>query len=350
MGPRLLAQCSESRQPVEGVIAGARGWAHPVRDECSNMTGTTGGDASLLTFGCQKTALTNVNVYVIKDATSSGADTEGNLYVGGNLTPTSYYNVGAKDTLDCTRYALVVGGNVSNAIVYGGKAAVGGTIANSTDNACGGVTKTSSAVDFVTLASQVKNLSALISNLTPNCAASCSTNSSGTTVLTLTGSDSTLNVCNIDGSDLALATEVNLSFPLGSTVAVNVSGTAFPWGNGSVCLNGQCGDSAQADQVLWNLYQATSLYSQGIAIEGSILAPYANLDGSGGHVAGQVIVNSMTCGLEFHPYYFTGCLSFSDPGASIPTPKATTTSVCASASSTLDAGSIVSADGGSAPP
>jgi len=31
MGPRLLAQCSESRQPVEGVTAGARGCFAPRR-------------------------------------------------------------------------------------------------------------------------------------------------------------------------------------------------------------------------------------------------------------------------------------------------------------------------------
>ena len=306
---------------------------------------TTGGTAPL-SLGCQKTALTDVNVYVIGDATPSGADVEGNLYVGGNLAPVAAgCSIGAKDTVDCTTYSLVVGGNASNAVVKGGKAAVAGTLLNVTDNDCGGVVRASRAVDFATLATQVKNLSASISNLTPNCTASCSTDATG--VLTLTGTDPTLNVCNIDGSDLAIASLVKLSFPPGSTVAVNVSGTVLTWGNASACLNDQCSDSSQADYVVWNMYQATSLYSQGIAIEGSVLAPLANLDGSGGHIAGQVIVNNMTGGLEYHPYHFNGCLAFSDSGASTTAPKAAAASVCAPASLPLDAGSTTYPDGGS---
>ena len=58
------------------------------------------------------------------------------------------------------------------------------------------------------------------------------------------------------------------------------------------------------------MYQATSVYMTGIAIEGSVLAPLATLKGDGGHIAGQVIVQYLTGGLEYHPYYFAGCLKY----------------------------------------
>ena len=101
-----------------------------------------------------------------------------------------------------------------------------------------------------------------------------------------------------------------MNFPAGSSVAVNVSGTAINWAGAPVCLNGQCADSAQANHVIWNLYQATNFTASGIAIEGSVLAPLATLDGSGGHITGQVIVKVLKGGLEYHPYMFNGCITW----------------------------------------
>ena len=220
----------------------------------SSVDMTTGGGGSI-DFGCTNTTLTNINVYVIKDATPSGADTEGNMYVGGNLIPTTAgYSVGAKDVVDCTIYSLVVAGNVSNVVVKGGKAAVGGTNTGSTDQDCGGITRGIPAgINFATLASEVENLSIAMSQLTPNCTKS--TNASG--ALVITGTDPTLNVCDIDASQLG---NVNVNFPAGSAVVVNVTGTSISWSGASVCLNGQCADSTQADSVVWNFYQATSIY------------------------------------------------------------------------------------------
>ena len=268
------------------------------------------GGAPSLDLGCQKTTLTDINVYVIKDATPSGADTEGNMYVGGNLTPTvAGYSIGAKDSVDCTTYSLVVGGNASNVVVRGGKAVVGGTATSATDNDCNGISRNLAAanIDFATLEAQVETLSLKLSALTSNCTVSHSSSA-----LVLTGTDTTLNVCNISASDLSGVTETDVNFPAGSSVVVNVSGTTVSWGNGSVCLvngsNKSCADSPTADYVLWNFYQATSISSSGMAIEGSVLAPLATLDGSGGHIAGQVIVKYLKGGLEYHPYYFNGCL------------------------------------------
>ncbi len=128
---------------------------------------TTTGGAPSIDFGCPKTALTSINVYVIKDATPDNADTEGNMYVGGDLI-TSNYSIGRKDIIDCNQYSLVVRGNVTGALVYGGKAVSSGTVSNSTDQDCGGVIRGTLPVDFNLLETQVNNLSANLSRLTTN--------------------------------------------------------------------------------------------------------------------------------------------------------------------------------------
>ena len=266
----------------------------------------TGGAPSYDVLNCTKTTLTEINVYVTIDATPTGADTEGNMYVGGNLTSSGSYTVGAKDTLDCNRYSLVVGGNISIAggSINGGKSAYGGTSASvsSVSFACGGLTR-GKPVDFALLKAQVETLSTKLSQLPSNGTVS----KDGSGALVLTGTDKTLNVFNIDASQLGA---VNVNFPAGSAVVVNVSGTTANWTGASVCLNGQCSDSDQATNVVWNFYEATSVSASGIAIEGSVLAPFATLDGGGGHIAGQVIVRYLKGGLEYHPYYFDGCITW----------------------------------------
>ena len=272
----------------------------------STIDKATGGGSSI-DHGCFVTTLTNINVYVIKDASPTGADTEGNLFVGGNLSA-SGYSVGAKDVVDCANtLSLVVGGNVnlSGGSIRGGKAVYGGTSgsASATSFDCGGLTR-GKPVDFTALSAEVTDLSTKLSQLA-NQGCTVSRNASG--ALTLTGTDPVLNVCSIDASQLG---NVNVNFPAGSSVVVNVSGTSATWSGAAVCLNGQCADSAQADYVVWNFYQATTLTASGIAIEGSVLAPLATLDGAGGHIAGQVIVQYLKGGLEYHPYYFKGCIKW----------------------------------------
>jgi len=274
----------------------------------SSIDQGTGGAPPTIDLGCSNTSpLNQINVFVTMDATPSGADTEGNMYVGGNLTAKGSYSVGAKDTVDCTRYSLVVGGNISinGGTVSGGMSVYGGTTASvsGVNFACGGLTRGTGDVDLVALKATVEALSLRLSAVASN---GTVTLTSGK--LTLTGTDKKLNVFNVTAAQLGAVTETDVNFPAGSAVVVNVSGTDVVWGNGSVCLNGQCGDSDQATNVLWNFYEAATLSSSGMAIEGSVLAPFATLSGAGGHIAGQVIVRYLTGGLEYHPYYFDACL------------------------------------------
>ena len=56
---------------------------------------------------------------------------------------------------------------------------------------------------------------------------------------------------------------------------------------------------------------ATTVTVGGMSAQGSILAPYAKFVGDGGNVAGEVVVDSMDTGVEFHAWFFEGCLDTS---------------------------------------
>ena len=275
----------------------------------------TGGSTSTDFPKCIKTDLNGINVYVIKDVNSpnSGADTEGNMYVGGNFYSASGYSIGKKDgAIDCTQYSLVVGGTVSGALVYNGKGVAGGTISNSTDLDCppGVVQVKTLPVDFASLATKVQNLSAAIhTQLGPTAQGTVSGTAGG---LVLTGIDTVQNVFNITSAQLGTIT---LKVPTTSIAIINVSGTTINWPGGTVTLPGAIGgpdsDYLFSSNVIWNFYEATSITIGGIAVEGTILAPGATFQQGGGHVAGQVIVKYMTgLGTEFHPYYFSACIKF----------------------------------------
>jgi choice-of-anchor A domain-containing protein len=274
---------------------------------------STGGGGSTDFPKCIKTDLNNINVYVIQNVNSptGGADTEGNMYVGGNFS-TVNYSIGKKDgVIDCTQYSLVVGGTVNGAQVHNGKAVAGGAISNSTDIDCppGIVQVKTLPVDFASLETKVENLStALHTQLTPN--GTVSTDASG--ALVLTGTDPAQNVFNITSAQLG---SVTINVPQTSIVVINVSGTTINWPAGTVTLPGSKGgadsDYLFSSNVIWNFYEATSFTVGGIAIEGTVLAPWATFQPGGGHIAGQVIVKEMdSLATEFHPYYFSACITF----------------------------------------
>ena len=45
----------------------------------------------------------------------------------------------------------------------------------------------------------------------------------------------------------------------------------------------------------------------GIGLQGALLAPQADLTLENGMIDGQVIVQNLTGGGEYHPYYFIDC-------------------------------------------
>ncbi len=280
----------------------------------------TGGGTSTDYPSCIKTDLNSVNVYVITDLTNTGSsvsDCEGNMYVGGNFNSTTGYSIGGKNGVTgdpCAQYSLVVGGSVNGAMVNNGKAVAAGTISNSSDNQCGGVVRVPTSqlpVDFASLSSKFQNLSLALAQLPTTAGATATRNAGG--ALVLKGTDPVQNVFNIDGSQLGAYV---VDVPQTSIVIVNVTGTSINWPGGGVTMPGPTGgvngDFLFASNVIWNFPQATSFYMNGLAIDGTVLAPFATFDCTGaGHIAGQVIVYAMNgLTIEFHPYYFSACVNW----------------------------------------
>ena len=255
---------------------------------------------------CVPTEMTKVNVIVFKDASPTGADSEGAMYVGGNMTTPSYsVGAGTDSGLTCSDYALAVGGSVTgNVVVHGGKVGVAGTNAQAANPSCG-VSKTLPA-GFSTLAAKFTSYSTAFKNYPANGTVSGNIYFTGTNAL---------NVFNVTGDQLTSSTQVHFNLPAGSSAIINVSGTTINWsGAGFVMPDGtkSCrgGTSDWCHRIMWNFYEATTISLSGIGVQGSILAPYATQSGGGGNVDGQVIVEYLTGGIEYHPYFFSGCLIF----------------------------------------
>jgi len=280
----LLLTGALALAPLAAVAAGT-GSAAAAHKPHTATTTTTATTCSATPLG----AATPFNVFVTGDASLQGSDSEGALAVGGNATLRDY-SVGATlPNSNGTRDALVVGGNLTftNGAVQNGNAVYGGTSAliNVTFPQ-GGSAQQGSVLNFGTAATQLGSLSAYYATLTPNGTTSVQNGS-----VTLSGSNSTLNVFTVSGTDVAGARSVTINAPASSTVLVNIDGATGGFTTASFTLNG-----VDASHVLYNFPQATTLNLQHVAIQGSILAPSAAIDFTAGVINGTLVGASLNGG------------------------------------------------------
>lgn len=232
----------------------------------------------------------NFNLLVWGNATLLNSDTEGRVAVGGNASFNSYSigtHVPAGNPLGDV---FVVGGNLNagHGQVYNGSIYVGGTYSGpgySLNSAGGSVTSSglgsgglpfdfAAAQDALTAKSQ-----------TYGAAAANGTSQLLWSTLTLTGTDTSLNIFNIDAAALNSASTLQLNVAAGSHVLINVSGAAATFSNKGLF-------GFDRDHTLFNFFEASSLSMSGIGIEGSILAPLADVSFISGQMNGQLIANS----------------------------------------------------------
>jgi choice-of-anchor A domain-containing protein len=255
-----------------------------------------------------------INVLVLGDANVSNADTRGAMWVGGNLTGVGYH-VGADLPPDptCTRYDLAVAGNIELSgwlVLHNGAAAYGGTIgvAGIQGGTCGVYHAPADIPNFAQIASDVESYSAHLAGLAPTGTVSGSE---------LAGDGSSCKIVVFD-TELCDFAGVTISIPADGTAIVNSTCPNPTFTNGYTPIvmggvtqpqcNGQSGSGGACERVLYNFPNATSVTVNGMSAQGSILAPYAEFVGVGGNVAGEVMVGSMDTGVEFHAWFFEGCL------------------------------------------
>jgi len=239
------------------------------------------------------------NVFVLGDLDKSGSDTEGRMAVGGNAKLSGYAVGTGLPNSNGTRDDLVVGGSLtfSAGSVPNGNAVYGLSADVSGVSLPNGTVRQDMPVDFVTAASQLKAISAKLGALAAN----------GTTTVTggmvsLTGNDPQLDVFAVKGADLSGANALSISAPAGATVIINVSGSA-------VQLSSMGFSTAGTDRqkVLFNFPAATSLLLEGVGLEGSLLAPLAQVDFANGANNGVIVAGSLSGPGENHEHPFDGC-------------------------------------------
>lgn len=250
---------------------------------------------------------------VLDNHTSLSSTVEGRLAVGGNL---SLQNFSVGDKLDPSTLhdVVTVGGDVTfpSGQIYFGNLHAGGSVAGVGDAvrfgmAPGSVIRGNSALDinFTGEREYLQELSTNIANLPAN----------GTVTMQWGGLElkgdcsSSSQVFNVNGADFEIAHTFAVScIPADATVVFNVSGQDV-----SIKSMGMQSLTAFRDKALFNFPQATSLSMTSVGIEGSILAPFAQVNQPAGRIDGQVIVKSWYSTnwgyMSIHNHFFGGDLS-----------------------------------------
>jgi choice-of-anchor A domain-containing protein len=158
-------------------------------------------------------------------------------------------------------------------------------------------------IDFTAAEQELLTRSDNYANLTVNGDTHVQDWGGPTAQIIFSGSHPDLNIFRVSGADLNRAHGVLISAPAGSTVLINIDGTADRLMNFGFFLFG-----VNRQRVLYNFYQAQTLTLSQIGIQGSILAPRANITFNLGALWGQLIGKSFVGAGELDDAQFTGCV------------------------------------------
>jgi choice-of-anchor A domain-containing protein len=257
------------------------------------------------------------NEFIFGNINQSGTDSEGRVAAGGAVNYSSM-SVAANVKTTPSIGDLVVGGNLNfsegsvgylkdnadpayqkGSIYVGGIATIAPTVGY-------GSLTYATPIDFNAAQNYLTQSSLSWGGLASNGNVSTQSLGNGALGILLTGYDSNLNVFHLSGADVILANAGNfkIDIPKGATALVNIDGTISAMQNFGFFFPD---DKFDWDPyILYNFYQATSLTFGAIEIHGSVLAPYANVDFSDGHIEGQLIAMSLKGTGEAHDEYFVG--------------------------------------------
>jgi len=128
--------------------------------------------------------------------------------------------------------------------------------------------------------------------------------------------DGRLAVFNVNASDINVQNQdLKLLKGLADTIVINVSGDDVQFGGNR---NGNSGfDLETAPNIVWNFHEATNVNFNNYSPAGSIIAPYAHING--GDFDGAVAARSYGGNRQFHYYLFEGASALPSPGDTIAT-------------------------------
>jgi choice-of-anchor A domain-containing protein len=293
------------------------------------------------------------NVYVVNDNTQNGSDAQGKVAVGGNAYFGSF-TIGSNMPNNTDN--LIVGGNLSNSgtqfhgglfvngnVNWAGPSIQGKATVNGNATFTGGgtlvgpvsVAGTYTAPGYYPANQNVSHtptpmpfsFSDASNYLVSEAQYLASLPANGTTTISFNQVHLTANnpadsyvSFNVTGAQMAAAAGAGLFIdaPVGSTVVVNISGTADSMTNMGISLSG-----VDKQHVLYNFYEATNLTLSGIGVLGSILAPQANVNFTGA-IDGTMIAYNLTGPGESHNFLFQGNL----PLLPVPEPSTVVLALC----------------------
>lgn len=279
------------------------------------------------------------NVFAINDVKLWGTDVEGRLAAGNNV---SMGKAGEGKGFAVARTVedseglpdLVAGRNVklrngsvgyfanensgaeeyqNGAIFYGNKAKI------ASDVGYGTATK-GNPIDFKAEKNYLNDISSFWGGLAPNGTTGLSfDNNNKLYQIKLTGTDDKLNVFTLDASDIRRKFGFYIDAPLTSTVLINITGSAarlvdfgFYFRDWDDVLAGEeyipgSSEFYPHSNILFNFPGAENLFINKIEINGSILAPHADvLFGKKSHIDGNLIAYSIFGRGEAHNILFDG--------------------------------------------
>jgi choice-of-anchor A domain-containing protein len=223
------------------------------------------------------------NVLTFHDFSATGSDVEGALVAGGNVSLSNYsVNALDKDAFGAMGYALVAGGDLTlkSGSINKGTVYVGGK--TTLTSAASPVTTTAKPIDFSAVQTYYTSLSTA---LTKTGATGSAMEQWGGIKLTGNGKGG-VDVFNVSSSLFQSSTWWQLQDLVpGETLVFNVSGKAGTFNNGNIGF-----DTLSSYNVLFNFYEATTVNVTSVI--GSILAPYATVQGGGGVIHGNVIADA----------------------------------------------------------
>jgi choice-of-anchor A domain-containing protein len=256
------------------------------------------------------------NVVTQGNFTGSNTEAEGRVAVGGNAS-FSAYSVAPNMTNDASRVDLAVAGNLTyiNGSVQHGAVRYGGSLSTSGYSSFGTTASAAQpwiATTFSTIASTSAAWGAL--------ATTAAYQTPSADIIRFEGTNATLNVFSITAATLQTAGAVQLRAPTGAVILINVTGASFStavrsmyavqmWDGSSYVQYSHPTSDSNANnyrsRTFWNFPSATTVQiGPGLAFEGSVVAPNADVRYAGGQANGGAYVKSIdqTNGGEIHWY------------------------------------------------
>lgn len=254
-------------------------------------------------------ALGTYNLILLEDYNFSGGDVQGRTYIGGNLNAQGRYaEFGSRlANTDTAIDAVTIVGDVNasgirvlrdNNLVYGGALNASTVELNDGDD---GQLIHDPNLSISDIATELYADTAYYASLSSN-----GTYSNG--VFNYAGADE-VAVFNVSASDIfSQNSNLSLNWGAAETVIINVSANGLSNNDivigGGVNLNNGFTQQSSFSNVLWNFYDAENINFNGVAMKGSVLAPFADTSG-GASFDGAFAASSYTGAREFHDFVFS---------------------------------------------